>query len=48
MKDEDQKIKGFVRAHNMDFHGNSKFNPLNGCDRVGIEKIIPAELTDRY
>lgn len=35
-RDEDHKIRGYVRAHNMDFRGNSKYNPLNGGDRVGI------------
>lgn len=28
--DEDTKIRGFVRAHNIDHYGNSKYNPLNG------------------
>jgi hypothetical protein len=39
--DEDAKIRGFVRAHNMDHNGNSKFNPLNGENRIGIESVIP-------
>jgi hypothetical protein len=29
-KDEDLRIRGFVRAHNMDNKGNSKYNPLTG------------------
>jgi hypothetical protein len=28
--DEDAKIRGYVRAHNMDHNGNSKYNPLTG------------------
>lgn len=28
--DEDTKIRGYVRAHNMDHNGNSKYNPLTG------------------
>lgn len=28
--DEDTKIRGYVRAHNMDYKGNSKYNPLTG------------------
>lgn len=31
--DEDTRIRGFVRAHNMDNKGNSHFNPLNGIRR---------------
>lgn len=31
--DEDNRIRSFVRAHNMDKHGNSNFNPLNGVKR---------------
>ena len=37
-----------MRAHNMDYRGNSKYNPLSGDDRVGIESIIPNELSNRY
>jgi len=48
LRDEDHKIRGFVRAQNMDQHGNSSYNPLNGMERVGVNKIIPTELTDRY
>lgn len=32
----------------MDYRGNSKYNPLNGGDRVGIESVIPNELAGRY
>jgi hypothetical protein len=32
----------------MDFRGNSKFNPINGEYRVGIEKVIPEELENRF
>jgi hypothetical protein len=46
--DEDAKIRGYVRAHNMDNKGNSKFNPLNGEARLGIEQVIPGELNQRY
>lgn len=46
--DEDAKIRGYVRAHNMDQNGNSKFNPLNGENRIGIEAVIPAELNGRF
>jgi hypothetical protein len=46
--DEDTKIRGFVRAHNMDNKGNSKYNPLTGQDRIGIEAIIPQDLNGRY
>lgn len=28
--DEQSRIRGFVRAHNIDHYGNSKYNPLNG------------------
>jgi hypothetical protein len=44
MLDDDQKVKGYVRAHNMDRYGNSKYNPLNGHDRIGIESVVPTEL----
>lgn len=30
LRDEDHKIRGLVRAYNMDHHGNSAYNPLNG------------------
>lgn len=29
-RDEDHQIRGYVRAHNMDHKGNSKYNPLTG------------------
>lgn len=41
LKDEDHKIRGFVRAYNMGHHGNSAYNPLNGLQRNGVNKIIP-------
>lgn len=34
--DEAAKIRGYVRAHNMDLRGNSKYNVLNGENRLGI------------
>lgn len=46
--DEAAKIRGYVRAHNMDLRGNSKYNVLNGQDRPGIEQVIPPELNGRY
>ena len=46
--DEDSKIRGYVRAHNMDNRGNSKFNPLTGQNRIGIEQVIPGELNSRF
>jgi hypothetical protein len=46
--DEDAKIRGFVRAHNMDHRGNSKYNPLTGQSRPGIEQVIPEELNQRF
>lgn len=46
--DEDTKIRGYVRAHNMDYKGNSKYNPLTGENRLGIEAVIPQELNDRF
>jgi hypothetical protein len=48
LRDEDHKIRGYVRAYNMDHHGNSAYNPLNGEERIGVTKIVPNELTDRY
>lgn len=36
MKDEDTKIRGYVRAHNMDNRGNTNYNPINGGNRVGV------------
>ena len=30
MKDEDTKVRRYVRAHNIDFRGDSKYNLLNG------------------
>lgn len=30
MRDEDAKIRGYVRAHNMDAKGNCKYNLING------------------
>lgn len=30
LRDEDYKIRGYVRAYNMDSSGNSAYNPLNG------------------
>lgn len=32
----------------MDHNGNSAYNPLNGAERKGVDKIIPNELSDRY
>lgn len=46
--DEDSKIRGYVRAHNMDNKGNSKFNPLTGENRAGVDLLVPQELTDRF
>ena len=46
--DEAAKIRGYVRAHNMDLRGNSKYNVLNGENRLGIEQVIPPELNGRY
>lgn len=37
-----------MRAHNMDLRGNSKYNVLNGENRLGIEQVIPPELNGRY
>lgn len=48
MRDEDNKIRGYVRAYNMDHSGNSAYNPLNGQERVGVNKIVPQELSQRY
>ena len=48
LRDEDAKIRGYVRAHNMDFRGNSKFNPLTGVQRDGIEQVIPQDLNSRF
>jgi len=35
-RDEDHKIRGYVRAHNMDYRGNTNYNPINGTDRVTV------------
>lgn len=32
----------------MDTSGNSAYNPLNGEERGGVNKIVPNELTQRY
>lgn len=32
----------------MDHNGNSKYNPLNGEYRQGIEAVIPSDLSDRF
>ena len=32
----------------MDNRGNSKYNPLTGQNRVGIEQVIPQELGGRF
>jgi hypothetical protein len=32
----------------MDHRGNSKFNPLTGQEREGIERVIPGELNRRF
>jgi hypothetical protein len=32
----------------MDHKGNSKYNPLTGEDRLGIEQVVPNELSERY
>ena len=32
----------------MDNRGNSKYNPLTGQNRVGIEQVIPEELGNRF
>lgn len=32
----------------MDLRGNSKYNVLNGENRLGIEQVIPPELNGRY
>lgn len=36
MRDEDTKIRGYVRAHNMDYRGNTNYNLINGTNRVGV------------
>lgn len=48
LRDEDHKIRGLVRAANMDSHGNGLYNPLNGQQRSGVDKIIPPELNQKY
>jgi hypothetical protein len=48
LRDEDHKVRGYVRAYNMDHNGNSPYNPLNGEQRGGISKIVPEELNNRY
>ena len=48
LRDEDHKIKGFVRAHNMDHQGNNRFNPVNGFQRGGINSIVPENLQSKY
>ena len=48
LRDEDHKVRGFVRAYNMDTHGNGAYNPLNGDERSGVNKIIPNELNSKY
>ena len=37
-----------VRAHNIDNKGNGKYNPLTGEGRVGVEKLVPQELGERF
>jgi hypothetical protein len=32
----------------MDNKGNSKYNPLTGEDRIGIELLVPQELNERF
>jgi hypothetical protein len=32
----------------MDHNGNSVYNPLNGQQRIGVNKIVPVDLSDRY
>jgi hypothetical protein len=32
----------------MDHNGNSKFNPLNGEYRQGVDAVVPEELNDRF
>lgn len=36
IRDEDNKIRGYVRAQNMENRGNSKYNLITGGDRVNI------------
>jgi hypothetical protein len=48
MMDEDAQVRRFVRARNMEDRGNSKYNPINGENREGIQKIVPPQLTERY
>ena len=48
LRDDDHKIRGYVPEYNMEHHGNSAYNPLNGEERGGVSKIVPNELTDRY
>ena len=43
--DEDREIRRFVRARNMDDRGNSKYDLISGRARVGIEAVVPEELT---
>ena len=40
-RDEDLRIRGFVRAHNMDNKGNSKYNPLTGSYTMQLRLIPP-------
>ena len=46
--DEEQKVKRLVRAYNMDHQGNSRFNPLNGIQRGGVDSLVPENLTNKY
>ena len=46
--DEDHLIRGLVRGHNIESHGNSKYDPLNGMARAGIEQLVPTILHERY
>jgi hypothetical protein len=47
-EDEETKIRGYVRAHNMDKKGNCKYNLLNGSDRIGVEYVVPQDLKPRF
>lgn len=44
IRDEDNKIRSYVRAQNMENRGNSKYNLITGGDRVNVESIIPNDL----
>ncbi|KAL4469373.1 hypothetical protein ABPG72_006009 [Tetrahymena utriculariae] len=47
-RDEMAKVRGYVRAENLDTRSNCGYNILTGEQRFGVEYLVPNHLKDDY